>query len=124
MVTGRRNPRRGGVSALGCLFAIAVIIAVLYYGIDIGRVYWNYYSLRDEMEQSARFGSSQTDAQILRILTDKAKDLGLPEEARQFVVTRSTDPNRIRIRTHYTVEVVLPFKHKVFDLHPDVEVRQ
>jgi hypothetical protein len=122
MVIRRRDPRRG-VSALGCLFAIVVIVALLYYGLDVGRVYWNYYAIRDEMEQSARFSSSQSDEQIIRHLSDFAKDLRLPEEARQFVVTRSTDPNRVRIRTHYTVEVVLPFKHKVFDLHPDVEIR-
>ena len=52
MVTETRRGRRGA-STLGCLVAVLLFMAVLYYGVDLGRVYWSYYRLIVEMEQAA-----------------------------------------------------------------------
>ena len=57
MVIRTRTPRQGA-SSMGCLFSILILMAVLYYGIDIGRVYWGYYTLIDEMATSARFAEN------------------------------------------------------------------
>ena len=122
MVAGARSKR--GASSLGCLFGIMVIVALLYYGLDIGRTYWKYYHLKDEMETSARFASTQGDDVILKHLIGVAQDLVLPAEAQRFVIVRSQHPASVTIRTRYTVTIVLPFKHKLVTLRPEVEVRQ
>jgi len=123
MVNRTRESRRGA-SALGCLFAILVFVAVLYYGLDLGRIYWNYYKLKDEMESSARFAQTRSDPEILRHLGGIAQDLGLPPEAKRFVIKRSKTPPVVSIKTEYRVAVDLPFQHRVLTMRPEVEVRQ
>jgi hypothetical protein len=123
MVNQAHESRRGA-SALGCLFAIMVFVAVLYYGLDLGRIYWNYYRLKDEMESSARFAQTRSDPEILRHLGGIAQDLGLPQEAKRFVIKRSKDPPVVTIKTEYHVEFDLPFQHRVMTMRPEVEVRQ
>lgn len=116
--------RRRGASSLGCLIAILLVIAALYYGIDIGRTAWNYYKLMDEMETSARFAQTQSDETIIRHLIGVAQDLGLPAEAQRFKVRRTEHPPVVSIRTQYDVDIVLPFKRKTITLTPMAEVRQ
>ena len=123
-MVNRTSESRRGASALGCLFAILVVVAVLYYGIDLGRIYWNYYKLKDEMESSARFAQTRSDPEILRHLGGVAQDLGLPAEAKRFVIKRSKTPPVVSIKTEYHVEVDLPFQHRVLTMRPEVEVRQ
>ena len=123
MVSRTRESRRGA-SALGCLFAILIVVAVLYYGLDVGRVYWNFYRLKDEMETSARFAQTRTDPEILKHLGGIAQDLGLPAEAQHFVISRGKSPPVVKIKTEYHVEINLPFQHRVLTMRPEVEVRQ
>jgi hypothetical protein len=104
--------------------AILLVLAVLYYGIDIGRVYWNYYRLIDEMETSARFAQTQSDEAINRHLIGVAQDLGLPAEAQRFSIRRTEHPPVVTIKTKYTVEIVLPFQRRRVTLNPVAEVRQ
>ena len=122
MVGRRRNDR--GASTLGCLFSIMILMVVLYYAVDVGRVYWDYYKFQDEMETSARFAATQTDDQIRLHLKGVAQDLGLPTEAQRIVIQRSQHPPLMIIRSQYTVELTLPFTHKEVTLRPVAEVRQ
>lgn len=122
MVTRRHSTR--GASTLGCLFTIMLLLAVLYYGIDVGRIYWDFYKFQDEMETSARFASTETDDQIRQHLKGVAQDLGLPTEAQRIVIHRSKHPPLVSIRSQYTVELTLPFTHKEVILRPVAEVRQ
>ena len=87
MVARRRNDR--GASTLGCLFSIMILMVVLYYAVDVGRVYWDFYKFQDEMETSARFAQTQTDDQIRNHLRTVARELGLPTEAQRIVIRRS-----------------------------------
>jgi hypothetical protein len=113
-----------GASTLGCLFSILILMAVLYYGMDIGRTYWNYYKLIDEMGTSARFAETQTDEQIMKHLVGIARDLGLPPEAQRFKIQRIDHPKTVVISTKYTVTLVFPFKRKVVVLTPSAGERQ
>jgi hypothetical protein len=122
MVRARRGQPRG-VSSLGCLFSLLLVAVVFYYGIDVGRVYWNYYALLDKMKVTARFAQTQTDEQILRSLQGTVDELGLPDQAKRFVIKRTPSPPTIRIRTEYTVEVALPFTVHVFTMKPEAEAR-
>ncbi len=123
MVTETRRNRRGA-STLGCLVAILLFMAVLYYGVDIGRVYWNYYRLIDEMETSARFAQTQPDEAIVKHLVGITQDLSLPAESQHFIIRRTEHPPVVSIRTHYSVDIVLPFTRRRLALNPAVEVRQ
>lgn len=122
MVTRRSNTR--GASTMGCLFTIMLLLAVLYYGIDVARVYWDFYKFQDEMETSARFASTQSDDQIRLHLKGVAQDLGLPAEAQRIVIRRSKSPPLVSIRSQYAIELTLPFTHKEVILRPVAEVRQ
>lgn len=113
-----------GASTLGCLFSILILMAVLYYGIDIGKTYWNYYKLIDEMGTSARFAETQSDDQIMKHLVGIAQDLGLPAEAQRFKIQRLDHPKTVVISTKYSVTFDLPFKKKVVVLTPSAGERQ
>lgn len=122
VIRTRRSVR--GASSLGCLFSVMILMAVLYYGMDIGRVYWNYYKLIDEMTNSARFAETQTDDQIMKHLVGIAQDLSLPAEARRFIIRRNEHPKTVSISTKYTVVIELPFKRKTVVLKPFAQERQ
>ena len=123
MVIETRRGRRGA-STLGCLVAVLLFMAVLYYGVDIGRVYWNYYRLIDEMETSARFAQTQPDDAIMKHLIGITQDLSLPAEAQRFTIRRTEHPPIVTIKPRYSVDIELPFKRKHVTLNPSVEVRQ
>jgi hypothetical protein len=107
---------------LGCLFSIMILMVVLYYAVDVGRVYWDFYKFQDEMETSARFAQTQSDEQIRNHLRDVARDLELPTEAQRIVIRRT--PPTITIRSQYVVDIELPFTHKTLVLRPSAQARQ
>jgi hypothetical protein len=123
VVRAARGNRRG-VSSLGCLFSLLIAAVVLYYALNIGRVYWKYYRLTDEMATSARFAQARTDVEIIRHLAGVARDLELPPEAGRFRVRRTTSPPMVSIRTEYSVILELPFHNRVLLLKPHVDIRQ
>ena len=110
---------RRGRSTLGCLTMLLVLVAVAYFGINIGQAYSDYYALRDSMRQQARFGGRLTDEQIRRALVAKVDSLGLPEEAADFGIRRES--NRIVIWTEYVQRVELPMFVRDFTFAPVAE---
>jgi hypothetical protein len=111
---------RRGTSTLGCIFSLLLFAAALYYGVNIGQVYFRYYQLRDGMRSQARFAPSLNDDVIYRRL-DAQADSVLPGRRPKFKITRGGTPNRIVIETEYTELVDLPlFKH-TFVMHPRAE---
>lgn len=117
-----RRSRRGA-STLGCLVSLALFIAALYYGVQVGKIYYRYYALVDEMEAAARFASNRTDDAIRRSIIRKIDELGIPPEAKRVQVRRSGPPYTIMIRTEYREPISLPVgpDHLVF--RPRVEFR-
>ncbi|HET7109939.1 MAG TPA: hypothetical protein VFI41_03615 [Gemmatimonadales bacterium] len=112
---------RRGSSTLGCLVSLALFVAALYYGVNIGEVYIKYYQLLDEMQSQARLAPSLSDAVIQRRILDKVDELGLPDEAQNVSVTRSSRPARIVIETNYSETLHLPLITPTFHLHPRAE---
>ena len=47
---------RRGESSTGCLVGLLVVSAVIYFGVNIGEIYWRYYQFRDDVRVMARFG--------------------------------------------------------------------
>jgi len=122
MVNRHRLGRRG-VSAIGCVASLLVVLALLFYGINLGRVWWRYWELRDRMKTAARFGVSQSTEQINRQLVADAEDIGLPREAQKFRIQRTEVPASITISTVYSEKVDLPLLKRTFTFRPTVTQR-
>jgi hypothetical protein len=91
---------------------LLLISAVLYFGVNIGEVYYRYFQYKELMAQEIRFRSDLADATIKRNLQAIADSLGLPEDAGAVVITR--DRGRIEIESHYEETVDLPgFKRDI-----------
>jgi len=115
---GRRSRR--GAGRLGCLVSLALFAAALYYGFNIGQVYFRYYQLLDTMRTQAQLAPSLNDDVIQRRLVGQADSL-LPGGSPRFKITRGGHPNRVIITAEYTEEVDLPFFKHTFVLRPRTE---
>jgi len=114
VILGSRTRR--GTSGFGCLVSIVLIVAAAYYGLHIGRVYFRFYQLQDEMESAARMAPSLKDDVIYRRLA--AQSDSLLGRTLTFEIRRT---NRITIHTEYSDSVDLPFFKHTFHLKPRVE---
>ena len=112
---------RRGVSNRGCLFSLLVVVVALYYGINIGEVYYRFYQMQEEMTSQARMAPGLSDGVIRRRLQVKAESIGLPPEAREIRITRSRQARRITIESTYDESVDLPFFNHTFNLKPRAE---
>ena len=117
MVTPGAADRRGA-SSMGCLISLLVLVAGLYYGVNIGELYFRYYRLLDEMQSQAQLAPSLDDGTIRRRIQAAAQDIGLPPAAQQITIVRRASPREIVIETQYTESVDLPFFNHTFDFHP------
>ena len=63
---------------MGCLFSLLVVVAALYYGVNIGEVYFRYYRLLDEMETQAQLAAALDDGTIRRRVQATAQDIVQP----------------------------------------------
>ena len=117
MVSLRRNRR--GASTIGCLLSLLVLVAVLYYGVNIGEVYFRYYRMLDEMQTQARIAAALDNGTIQRRIADAIQEIGLPDDAASNLqISRSLTPRQITIETDYSETVRLPLFVHTFHLHP------
>ncbi len=112
----RRPPR--GASSVGCLFSLLVFVAVLYYGVNIGEVFFRYYRLVDEMQTQAQLAAALDDGTIRRRIQATAQDIGLPDQAQQIRITRRAERREIEIEATYSESVHLPLFNHTFTFHP------
>lgn len=105
-----------GASTLGCLFSLLVVVAIAYFGVNIGGPYWRYYRFRDAFQQEARFAQRKTDAQIVTTLRLMADSLALPPEAHRINVRRT--PADIIIWTQYAETIDFPFVTRDIKFRP------
>jgi hypothetical protein len=117
----RAAPRaRRGTSTTGCLVSLALLAVGVYYGVNIGRVYFRYYRLLDEMETQAQLAAALDDGTIRRRVQTVAQELGLPSEAQNVRVLRRASPRGIVIECAYRETVQLPLFNHTFIFHPKV----
>ena len=109
---------RRGASSTGCLLSLLVFVAALYYGVNIGEVFFRYYRLLDEMDSQARIASGLDNGTIARRIAAAVGEIGIPDSAAQVVVTRTASPREITITTDYSETVNLPFFKHTFVFHP------
>lgn len=120
MVTPRLTSRRGA-STGGCVISLVILVAGVYYGIHFGQPWVRYYQLLDEMRVSARLAPTLSDGVIRRRLEAKVDELGLPEDAKKFQITRSGKPRKIVITTQYSETVTVPIFSHTFVYVPTAE---
>lgn len=108
--------RRRGTSKLGCLLSLLLAVAIAYFGINIGEVFFRYYRYRDAMRQEGRFARQNTDEAIRRHLRSFADSIGLPNDAGRVSVKRTA--NRIHISAEYDEVVELPLFVRTFHFAP------
>jgi hypothetical protein len=121
MVSLLRWPRalgRRGASSTGCLVSLLVFVAVLYYGVNIGEVYFRYYRLLDEIQTQAQLAAALDDGTIRRRIQATAQDIGLPDQAQNIKIIRRGSPREITIETEYSETVHLPLFTHAFTFHP------
>ena len=105
-------------------FSLLLLAVVVYYGVPVVGMYWDYYRLTDEMRTSARFAQTTTDEEILRRLRAKVGELELPAEANRFTIRRTPMPAVVVIQTEYHQTVELPFHQRQITFRPRAEARQ
>jgi len=109
---------RRGTSSMGCLFTLLIFVAALYYGVNIGELFFRYYRLLDEMQTQAQLAPSLDDGTIRRRIQAAAQDIGLPPQAQQVKIARRASPREIVIETEYAETVTLPLFTHTFTFHP------
>jgi hypothetical protein len=99
--------------------SLLIFVAVLYYGVNIGEVWFRYYRLVDEMQTQARLAAAIDDGTIRRRIQAAVENIGLPDSAgRRVVVRRTASPRQIVIETRYSESVSLPLFHHTFVFNP------
>jgi hypothetical protein len=112
---------RPGWSSMGCLFALLIVAAVAYFGINVGEAYWRFYQYEDAMKQELKFNGARPDSLILAHLWTQADSIGLPEDAKELSIDRDPHARTIVVSADYTEEVELPLTVRVFTFHPHAE---
>lgn len=109
---------RRGASSTGCLVSLLFLVGALYYGVNIGELFFRYYRLLDEMQTQAALAPSLDDGTIRRRIQAAAQDIGLPPEAQQVRIARRASPREIVIEAEYSESVSLPLFNHTFNFHP------
>ncbi|HEY9450944.1 MAG TPA: hypothetical protein VIQ74_16735 [Gemmatimonadaceae bacterium] len=68
---------------------LLIIVTIGYFGVNIGEVYFRYFSYQDAMKQEARFAAHKSDDEILQRLRARADSLGLPPAAQRVHIRRA-----------------------------------
>ena len=112
---------RPGRSALGCLFSLLIIVAVVYFGVNAGESYWRFYQFQDDMRQEVNFAKQRTNEQIIARLRASADSLGLPDDAKIISIRRSE--NGISVESSYDDRVEMPMYVKEIHYRAHAEGR-
>jgi len=112
---------RRGRSSLGCLFALLIVAAAMYFGVNIGEAYWRFYEYQDAMRQEVRFAKQIPDDRIKLHLKAYADSLGLPEDASDVTIDRTHDS--ISVSAEYSERVELPLFAREIRFNPHAQGR-
>ncbi len=100
------------------LFVVAYVIVPS--GIKIGRLGYNYLTLKDEMRPVAKFKVMGTEEEMKAAILQKAQKLGI-ELWEENVIVDKYAGEKIVIDVYYEKDLVFPFFKHRFKLNPVVE---
>jgi hypothetical protein len=102
-----RINRERGEGRFGTLFAIVVLVVMVYLGFKFVPVMINSYTFKDFIEEEARFASVRRDDEEIKTrIYKKARELDLPI-TEEMILTERTSA-RFDIAVSYTVPIVTP----------------
>jgi len=102
-----RIDRERGEGRFGTLFAIVVLVVMVYLGFKFVPVMINSYTFKDFIEEEARFASVRRDDEEIKTrIYKKARELDLPI-TEEMIQTERTSA-RFDIAVSYSVPIVTP----------------
>jgi hypothetical protein len=102
-----RINRERGEGRFGTLFAIVVLVVMVYLGFKFVPVMINSYTFKDFIEEEARFASVRRDDEEIKTrIYKKARELDLPI-TEEMIQTERTSA-RFDIAVSYSVPIVTP----------------
>ena len=112
---------RRGASKLGCLVSLLLVVAIGYFGVKVGEVYYDFYKFQDRMVNEANYAAHRTDTQIRTHLMALADSLGLPPSA-QIVNVRRVN-SQIFIWANYYIPLEVPGYIREFHFNPQAKAK-
>ncbi len=106
-----------GGSKIVVLFLLVVVFLAVQTGVKLVPMYMDAQSMKDEMAAQAAAAQTKKDVEILNDLAGKARDLGLPLKAEDFVLDRDPDTNVMTISTSWDVTQHLLFNQYIRTFH-------
>lgn len=110
---------RRGATTFGCLLTTLLLVAVGYFGLKVGKVYWDAAEYENVIKATVRLADTKSDRQIYDRIVAKADSLGLPEEAKEITVERKG--RHLYVGADYVVMVELPLHNRSFHFAPYAE---
>lgn len=104
------RPLPPGAITGGCLLLIILIGLLAYVGFRIGEAYWNYFEVRQKIQEALNWavaGSPKAELEIRRKVITKAREVGLelPPQSIQIKQTKAT----MTIIASWEQEVEFPY---------------
>jgi len=97
---GRRGLGDEGASRAGCLFAILVLVAAGYVGVQFIGAEIDFRSLSSQVQRTSRVANETPDAGLQAQIRAKAAELGLPPSAGSSTIERPA-VNKVAITVQY-----------------------
>jgi hypothetical protein len=95
------------------VITLLIVAAALNALVRAGMVAVDYYELRDEAQQIARFGSRVSEAELSDQILEKAMELELPVEQKDILVSRSGSRTQVEVSYRQDVELFPRFIYPV-----------
>lgn len=89
---------KGGSRLKAYLFFVFLFL-VIHVGYKVIPMYMDYSRMEDAMNAKAGVAQVLKDEEIVRDLTNKAKELGVPLAAENFILERDEEQRRMKITT-------------------------
>lgn len=101
------------------ILVTALLIALVYAGINFGIPYYKHSVFRSDVKELARISLGDTEKTRTQIF-ERAQELKLPLDAKDIVVTRTDKTVRVRTSWEETVDL-MGFYQKTLTFSVDVE---
>lgn len=102
------------------LFTFAVIVLVIINGIKFIKPWRDHYQLKEAMQATVNQARTLTDQEMITIVIDRAKKLGIKLKPQDIDITRIGQSDA-RMHTEYEVTLSFPFGfYRKLDFRPAV----
>ena len=95
-----------GEGKLGCVFWLALFLAIIMFGWKTLPVKTSSSQLKDFMVEQSKFARNASNQQIAKRILNKAKELKLPVTSKDIKVRKTSA--RVEMRCKYTVPIEFP----------------